>query len=69
MSDSKEGWVKLRTKSYQAAYRRGKVGEVVKCWWGDATVKDGQIVFRKPSGEITVGSEAILRDYEEDKTE
>lgn len=65
---TEERWHKVRTKIYYAAYRRGKVGEVVKVWFGNHELREGEIIIRKPNGEITAGSERdFFRDYEEVK--
>lgn len=61
-----EEWHKVRTKVYYAEYRRGKVGEVVKCWYGNDTLKEGQIVVKKPNGNISVVNEReFFHSYEE----
>jgi len=61
-----EEWHKVRTKIYYAKYRRGKVGEIVKCWFGNDNLKEGQIVIMKPNGTITVGYEdEFFKIYEE----
>ena len=65
MSGSEE-WHKVRIKIYYAAYRRGKVGEIVECWFGNCTLREGEIIIRKPNGQITAGSEEqFFNDYEE----
>ena len=64
MSD--EQWHKVRTKIYYAEYRRGKVGDVVECWFGTHRLREGDIVIRYPNGKVTVGSERdFLREHEE----
>jgi len=63
---SNEIWHKVRTKVYYAEYRRGKVGEIVKCWFGNTELMDGQIVMKRANGDITVADEReFFRNYEE----
>ena len=64
MSES-EKWVKVKTKTYYAAYRKGKVGEIVECWFGNVELQEHHFIFRKVNGDITVIDEdQLFRDYE-----
>ena len=67
---SNEIWHKVRTKVYYAEYRRGKVGELVKCWAYNHKLREGEIIIRRSNGDIAVADEReFFRDYEEiDKT-
>lgn len=65
MNDSEE-WHKVRTKIYYAEYRRGKVGELVKCWAYNHNLREGEIIVRRPNGQISVTSEReFFSHYEE----
>jgi len=50
-------WHKVRTKIYYAEYRRGKAGELVDCWAYKHKLREGEIVIRRPNGDIAIASE------------
>ena len=65
MTDSEE-WHKVKTKTYYAEYRRGKVGELVDCWVYKDILREGEVIVRYPSGKLVVASEReFFHHYEE----
>jgi hypothetical protein len=53
-------WHRVKAVSPIYQWKEGKVGDLVKTWYGLARLEEGEIIVQKPNGDITLIEKAYF---------